>query len=230
MADACLPESPDAPRAILLARGHAGASADIQGWLLDIAQAYNHVGVAADQFDFATAMLAGPAGAPRMESLRANSSVSRRAPAAWYRAAAFLQYATRRVCRIWRGIYVEDCFSPGSVAKIQSAFLTTMAVCADHGLSLEQKKEAPPSHSMLLLGDRADIRGHRVPVELATARRNEYRDTAQPPLLSWRMPPPQAAKMRAELTYAQSMCSAVLEVRRSTIARRVSAHRQAGRC
>ena len=119
---------------------------------------------------------------------------------------------------------------PGSVAKIQSAFLTTMAVCADHGLSLEQKKEAPPSHSMLLLGDRADIRGHRVPVELATARRNEYRDTAQPPLLSWRMPPPQAAKMRAELTYAQSMCSAVLEVRRSTIARRVSAHRQAGRC
>ena len=109
LVDTSIPQNLDTFLGMALAHAHAGSVGNLRAFSLDFAHAYKHVGVAANQLDFATIVLCGPGGNPMMATLRTQPFGPSRAPANWARVTAFLQFVIRKLFWAWLGIFVDDC-------------------------------------------------------------------------------------------------------------------------
>ena len=89
---------------------HLGCARPLRACVMDFAHAYKNVGIPPSQFDFVTIVLPDLSGAPMGASLRTQPFGSSRAPANWARVANFVQFVLLRLCKVWSGIYVDDCF------------------------------------------------------------------------------------------------------------------------
>lgn len=85
----------------------------------DFARATKHVGVAADQLDYATLVLCDPSGVPHMVGMRAQPFGPPRASANWARATSIAQFFLKEISFIWIGIYAEGRYSaePASTSE-----------------------------------------------------------------------------------------------------------------
>ena len=163
---------------------------------LDFPHAYKHVGVAADQHDSAAIILRGPAGAPHMATHRAQPFGSRRAPANWDRATAFLQCALRRLFAVWMGVFAGDCFCAEPGGAVASAPSSVKAMCKLLGPTLAENKERPHCTDLEFLGAKITIQQDSATDAISAHRRNDYAVSPRNFLNRGTMAPCEAAKIR----------------------------------
>ena len=126
---------------------------------LDFSHAYMRVGVDADQLEFATILLRGPAGVPHMATLGTQPFGRRRAPANWARVIVFSQLVIDRLFDICMGVFVGDCIFVDPEGAIAPAPPSAKAVWKLLGLHLDVATAHPPCREMELLGARVAILG-----------------------------------------------------------------------
>ena len=144
MEDTAVPQNLDVLFGMASMFTQLGCARPLKACVMDFAHAYKHVGIPASQYDFATIALPNASGAPMVASLRTQPFGPIRAPANWARVTNFVQFFSIRLCKVWLGIYVGDCFCVEPVDTIDSAGNCIRAVCALLGLELEPPKEQPP--------------------------------------------------------------------------------------
>ena len=138
-------------------------------------------------------------------SLRTHPLGPSRAPANWARVTSFVHIVRLRLCRVWLGIYVGDCFCLEPEDTIDSAINCTRAVCALLGLQLETAKEQGPADSVLLLGAAIQVGQSPITASLPEKKRNDYMAVLRGILAGNSLTPAAAAKVRGKLGFAQPL-------------------------
>ena len=205
LVDTSIPENLDTFLGMALTRAEAGSSTGLRAFSVDFAHAYKHVGVAADQLDFATIVLGDPDGNAMMASLRTQPFGSIRSPANWARLTSFVQFVLRKVFMVWLGVFVDDCYCVEPQSTITTALWVTRELCSLLGLELAPDKEQPPTQALTLLGASIQLGDRCVTASLAEKRKTDYTALLKNILRRNSLSPAAAAKIRGKLGFAQSL-------------------------
>ena len=152
LVDTSIPGDLDVFLSMLLMHAQLCPGRKLLAYTSDFDHAYMHVGVAADQLDFPTAILRGPEGFLHMSTLKTHPFGRRRALDNWERVASFLQFPMDKLLDLWLGICVDDCVCVEPESTIRPAMSAIKAICKLLGLMLHDRKDEPPCQSLLFLG------------------------------------------------------------------------------
>ena len=205
LVDTSIPQNLDVLLGMALVHADHWGEETLRVFSLDFAHAYKHVGVAVDQLDFATVVLADTEGNPMMATLRTQPFGSRRAPANWARVTTFLQFVLRKVFGVWLGIFVDDCYCVEPQGTITSSLWVVRELCAILGLELAHAKEKAPCTTIDILGAAIKLTHEDVTAQLTDQRRSDYLTLLRNVLRKNNLSPAAAAKIRGKLGFAQSM-------------------------
>ena len=172
---------------------------------LDFSHAYKHVPIQENQKEFATIVVAPPAGPLKIATLRTQPFGSKRAPANWPRVKNFIKWVLLTLFRIVISVYVGDIFLIETSETIDSAFTTVKMVCNQLGFVLEDSKEQTPPRSLNLLCADIMISDDTITARLPERKRNELLNELRQVLTKGTLTPAQAAKLRGRLGYSQSL-------------------------
>ena len=203
--DTNIPENLDVFFAITSFLRLAAPGCHLKCATLDFSHAYKHIPIQENQKEFATIVIAPPAGALKIATLRTHPFGSKRAPANWPRVTNFIKWALLVVFRIVISVYVGDIFLTETSETIESAFVTVKTVCNRLGFVLEDAKEQPPSSSLNLLGADILISDDVITARLPERKRTELLNELRQVLSKGTLAPAQAAKLRGRLGYSQSL-------------------------
>ena len=205
LVDTSIPQNLDTFLGVALTHAEVGSSTELRAFSVDFAHAYKHVGVAADQLDFATVVIGDPAGNAMMATLRTQPFGSSRAPANWARLTSFAQFVLRKVFLVWLGVFVDDCYCVDPQSTIATALWVTRELCSLLGLVLAPDKEQPPTQALTLLGASIQLGRRHVSASLTEKRKTDYVALLKNILRRNSLSPEAAAKIRGKLGFAQSL-------------------------
>ena len=203
--DTNIPENLDVFAAIACYTKLVAPGCEVLCATLDFAHAYKHVPIHEDQKEFATILLAPPAGPLKVATLRTQPFGSKRAPANWSRVTNFAKWLLLKVFRIVISVYVDDIFLIETAGTVNSAFQTIKSVCNLLGFVLEDAKEQPPSSKLVLLGAEVSIFDEIVTARLPERKRCEILNELRQFIAKKSVTPAQAAKMKGRLGHSQSL-------------------------
>ena len=205
MEDTAVPQNLDVFFGMTSMFAQLGCARPLKACVMDFAHAYKQVGILPSQLDFATIVLPDHSGTPMVASLRTQPFGSSRAPANWARVTNFVQFVLLKLCNVWLGIYVDDCFCVEPEHTIESASNCIKAVCALLGLQLEPSKEQLPSDCIALLGATIQITRTSITASLPEKKRRDYVAMLRGALARNSLSPAAAARLRGKLGFAQSL-------------------------
>ena len=205
LVDTNIPQNLDTLLGMALTHTLVGTRRDLHLFSVDFAHAYKHVGVTADQMDFATAVLSGPEGVPMMETLRTQPFGPTMATANWARVTSLVQFVLQRMFLMRLGVFVDDCYCVESHETIASALWVTRERCSLLGLELERLKEQGPAASIDILEATLQLGGDLVTDSLTKQRTEDYIGLLKGIIRRKNLSPAVAAKVRGKLGFAQSM-------------------------
>ena len=205
MEDTSVPENLDVFFGMASMFAQLGCARPLKACVMDFAHAYKHVGILPSQVEFATIVLADYSGTPMVASLRTQPFGSSRAPANWARVTNLVQFVLLKLCNVWLGIYVGDCFCVEPEHTIASASNCIKAVCALLGLQLEPSKEQTPSDRITLLGAAIQINQTSITASLPEKKQRDYIAVLRGILARNSLTPAAAARVRGKLGFAQSL-------------------------
>ena len=203
--DTNIPENLDVFFAISSFLRLAAPGCNLKCATLDFSHAYKHVPIQENQKEFATIVVAPPAGSLKIATLRTQPFGSKRAPANWSRVTNFVKWLLLVVFRIVISVYVDDIFLIEPSETIDSAFGTVKTVCKRLGFVLEDAKEQLPSINLNLLGAEILISEDVITARLPERKKAELLNELRQVLSKGTLTPAQAAKLRGRLGYSQSL-------------------------
>ena len=171
----------------------------------DFAHAYKHVPIAEDQRDFATILIAPPAGALKVATLRTQPFGSRRAPTNWPRVANFLKRVTLTVFGVIISVYVDDVFIVEQAETIISSYNSFKIACAILGFQLEESKQQDPTKTPSLLGAEITSTQNWITARLPGRKRKDLVNEMKQILTNGHLTHAQAVKLRGRLGFTQSL-------------------------
>ena len=136
-----IPENLDVCFAVSSYLGLIAPGCDVECATLDFPRAYKNVPNLEDQREFASILIAPPAGSLKVATLRAQPFGSRRAPANWSRVTNFAKWILLELFGIAISVYAGDIFILEPAGATQSAVVVAKIVREAFGFPLEMKKE-----------------------------------------------------------------------------------------
>ena len=203
--DTSVPQSLNTAYAMARTYGLAGCQLQLLVTIVDFAHAYKHVGIDTAQDFFSYIALVDKTGSPFYAKLNTQPFGSRRAPSNWARVTNFFEFALRRLFKIWLGVYVDDCFTIETERTAANALRVIKDFASILGLELAPNKQVGPIVSAQLLGARISLLPDRMKAEISDSRAAELVLSLREVLLSNKLSPASAAKLRGRLGFAQSL-------------------------